>query len=156
MAGADTRAAQAALDDMIRRVRNAAPGIALGGALLAQRFARKYATAGHPHHLQVRTGNLRRSIRAHAPFEKKPDVWESRTYPTVVYARLQELGGWVFPKRARFLHWIGQPQYGDAPGPQYRRAVYIPRRPYLAPGRREAIPAYEVLARERMAAAMAG
>lgn len=156
MPGADTEATRAALDELIRRARDAAPKIALGGALLGQKFARHYATMGHPHHLQVRTGHLRRSIRAHVPFESQPDVWESRTYPTVVYARLQELGGWVFPKRFRFLHWIGQPQYGDAPGPQWRRAVYIPARPYLRPGRRAAIVPYGVLARKTMKDALEG
>ena len=154
--GADTSATVAALDELIVRARRAAPQIALGGALLGQRFARFYATMGHPYHLQVRTGELRASIRAHTPFESGVDVWESRTYPTVIYARLQELGGNVYPKRVKYLHWIGQPEFGDAPGPQYRKHVYIPRRPYLAPGRRTAIVPYGVLARQRMAEALRG
>lgn len=156
MPGADTGATIAALDELIVRARKAAPQIALGGALLGQKWARAYATIGHPSHLQVRTGELRASIRAHAPFEHGVDVWESRTYPTVIYARIQELGGNVYPKRARYLHWIGQPQFGDAPGPQYRKHVYIPRRPYLAPGRRAAIVPYGVLARQRMKTALEG
>lgn len=156
MPGADTDATRAALDVLVRRARDAAPQIALGGALLAQKYARQFAASGHPYGLQVRTGRLRQSIQAHAPFERSPDVWESRTYPTVIYARLQELGGHVYPIRYRFLHWIGQPQFGDAPGPQWRRHVYIPRRPYLAPGRLAAIPEYEELAHTRMAAALSG
>lgn len=154
--GADTGATEAALDALLARVKKAAPEIALGGALLAQKFARQYATEGHPYRLQVRTGNLRRSIRAHAPVEVRPNVWESKTYPTVVYARLQELGGNVYPKRGRYLHWIGDPMFGDAPGPQYRLHVYIPRRPYLAPGRRDAIAPYKELADRRMAEAIGG
>lgn len=141
---------------LIERARKAAPQIALGGALLGQKWARFYATAGHPYHLQVRTGLLRRSIRAHVPFEKEPFVWESRTYPTVIYARIQELGGNVYPKRAKYLHWIGQPEFGDTPGPQFRKHVYIPRRPYLAPGRRAAIVPYGVFARQRMSEALSG
>lgn len=39
------------------------------------------------------TGQLRRSIRVQGPTKTGPGTWESKTGPTAVYGRIQELGG---------------------------------------------------------------
>lgn len=39
------------------------------------------------------TGQLRRSIRVEGPTKTGPGAWESKTGPTAVYGRIQELGG---------------------------------------------------------------
>lgn len=46
---------------------------------------------GQPPALQ--TGQLRRSIRVEGPVRVGPGAWESKTGPTAVYGRIQELGG---------------------------------------------------------------
>lgn len=167
---ADTADTIAALDAMLVRVRAAGPKIALAGAVLGQKYARRHASMGRPG-LQVRTGRLRASIRAHPPMETRPGVWESRTFPTVIYARVQELGADIYAKprivfwRDRWgnlhvshgmMHWIGDPAFGDRPGPQYAFHVRIPARPYLDPGRRDAIAPYGVVAKKMMEAAIGG
>lgn len=168
--GIDTGATVAALDAMLARVKAAAPKIALTGAILGQKYARIHASTGRPG-LQVRTGRLRASIRAHAPIEVRPGVWESRTYPTVIYARVQELGADIYAKprivfwRDRWgnlhksrgmMHWVGDPAYGDRPGPQYAFHVHIPARPYLDPGRRDTIAPFGVVSKQMMEAAIGG
>lgn len=48
--------------------------------------------------------------------------------PTVIYGRIQELGGTIFPRERKFLHWV------DASGSHFARHVTLPPRPYLKPG----------------------
>lgn len=43
------------------------------------------------------------------------------------YARIQELGGTIVPKRARSLHWV------DASGEHFAQRVTLPARPYFVP-----------------------
>ena len=57
------------------------------------------------------TGQLRRSIKVTGPTKTGPGAWESRTGPTAVYGRIQELGG-VTGRGG---------------------ATYLPARPYLGP-----------------------
>lgn len=45
----------------------------------------------------------------------------------IPYAMIQELGGDIYPKNAKFLHfWYKGKEY-------FRKHVYIPARPYIAP-----------------------
>jgi len=58
------------------------------------RFTRDHrapSPPGQPPTLQ--TGQLRRSIRVEGPTRVGPGSWESKTGPTAVYGRIQELGG---------------------------------------------------------------
>ena len=49
--------------------------------------------------------------------------------PTVVYGRIQELGGTIKPVRAKMLSWIDL----DTGKRIFAKKVYIPPRPYLRP-----------------------
>ncbi len=53
---------------------------------------------------------------------------EVSTGPTVVYGRIQELGGIIKPVLAKMLHWIN-----DAGEDVFAHVVHIPARPYLRP-----------------------
>lgn len=72
----------------------------------------------------VVTGTLRRSIRSDAPRSTGDGGWLGRVYPTVIYSRIQELGG------------VGG---GGA---------VLPARPYVAPGYRAARPKLTEIARQ--------
>jgi hypothetical protein len=52
---------------------------------------------------------------------------ETVTGPTVIYGRIQELGGWIKPITAKVLHWV------EDGIDIFAKAVYIPPRPYLRP-----------------------
>ena len=83
------------------------------------RFASGFRTSsppGQPPALQ--TGTLRRSVRPTAPHKIGFGAWEVRVGPTVVYGRIQELGG----------------QAGRG------RSVTLPARPYMKPALEKAWP----------------
>lgn len=75
----------------------------------------------------VVTGTLRRSLRVGVLRQVSPGVVTIDVGPTTVYARIQELGGRIVPRRASALafridgHWVRVQQ------------VKLPARPYLAP-----------------------
>lgn len=75
---------------------------------------------------KVRTGRLRSSIIVKGPMGGGSH-WSGEVGPTVIYGRIQELGGTIFPKRAKFLHWV------DGSGDHFARHVTLPARPYLKP-----------------------
>lgn len=75
----------------------------------------------------VRTGTLRRGIRAH-PVIRVGDVFIGRVGVSVLYGRIQELGGVIRPRRAKMLSWVGP----DGKR-RYARQVRIPARPYFRP-----------------------
>lgn len=97
---------------------------------------------------KVRTGRLRSSIVVKGP-QGGGGKWSGEVGPTVIYGRIQELGGTIFPKRAKFLHWV------DASGDHFARHVTLPARPYLKPAAEMVTPmAGEIFAAE-MAKAIA-
>ena len=84
------------------------------------------------------TGTLRRSVRAVAAAGGGP-VAMALVAPHTVYARIQELGGHIYPKhttrggRPGFLRWT------EDGVTHYARHVYLPPRPYMAICTRETI-----------------
>jgi hypothetical protein len=72
------------------------------------------------------TGTLRRSIRV-TPAAGGPERWTSSVRPTVVYARIQEKGGDIYPVRAKMLRFAVD---GQA---RFAKHVHLPARPYMAP-----------------------
>ena len=78
-------------------------------------------------------GNLARSIQV-----RKNSRFSGEVGPTVVYGRIQELGGEIFPKGHPFLafYWpAGPPGLRHLPdGRVLVRHVTLPARPYLKPG----------------------
>lgn len=72
-------------------------------------------------------GNLAASIMT-AVSEKKTKKVMVDVGPTVVYGRIQELGGIIRPIKAKMLHWV------DAEGKDaFANMVTLPARPYLRP-----------------------
>ena len=72
-----------------------------------------------------RTGTLARSVRAEPARLTAPGRAESSVAPHTVYARIQQLGGDIYPVRAKVLRWKVGRQY------RYARHVHLPARPYM-------------------------
>ena len=71
------------------------------------------------------TGTLRRSVRV--DLARGLVVAAARVAPHTVYARIQELGGHIYPVRAKYLRWT---EDGVV---HFSKHVYLPARPYMAP-----------------------
>ncbi len=132
------------LSDAIVRV---TPPAVVKAAKVIQKQAR--SNASHRPGPNVITGALRSSILAMGgpgpqagPIDTAlpvgPYVWSSIIAPTVIYGRIQELGGDVYPHhmarsgsgRPGMLGWGGT---GPMNRTHFARHVYLPPRPYLAP-----------------------
>lgn len=74
----------------------------------------------------MQTGNLARSVKVFPGNLAGPRA-EAKVAPTVVYARLQELGGHIYPIR---FQWLRFPYGGMI---HFRKHVYVPPRPYMRP-----------------------
>lgn len=92
---------------------------ASGGHAIEAKVKRKLTTYSHPAGTPTPsppgeppalvTGQMRRSVRVSTPAQVAPGTWETRTGPSVIYGRIQELGG------------------------RAGRGSVLPARPYLAP-----------------------
>jgi hypothetical protein len=104
-------------------------------------IANTYIVFRHP------TGRLAGSFRIE-PVRRSDGGWTGRVGPTVIYSRIQELGGEIFPKRAKFLHWV------DETGSHFARHVTIRKHPYLKPAAEEVKGTLSDLYRARLTAAL--
>jgi phage gpG-like protein len=82
----------------------------------------------------VVTGTLRRSIVMEGPVRTGLGTATARVGPTVVYGRIQELGGTITAKNAPYL-MISFPDGGFAQVTQ----VTLPPRPFLEPAVRDVV-----------------
>lgn len=136
----ETRAAQAALDDLIDRVTRATSAAVVEGAALIEREAKGNAP--------VDTGTLWRSIDIEGPRRTGVARYSADVGPTVVYGRIRELGGDIYPSTQRtFVGWgvdrRGRPykiyrggllRWFDPTGhPIFASHVHQAGRPYLKP-----------------------
>ena len=71
-------------------------------------------------------GQLRNSIRVESKTSATGAVAEIS--PHTIYARIQEFGGTIYPRRASMLHW--KDENGED---HFAKSVTIPARPYLRP-----------------------
>lgn len=85
-----------------------------------------------------RTGTLARSVRAEPAKLAGAARAESSVAPHTVYARIQQLGGDIYPVRAKALRWkasmVGPLRQGQRRRPSYyvyAKHVYLPPRPYM-------------------------
>lgn len=78
------------------------------------------------------TGTLRRSVTPELAAGGGPRATAS-VAPHTVYARIQELGGNIYPVRRKFLRWV---EDGSV---HFSKHVYLPPRPYMAPAREETV-----------------
>jgi len=72
-----------------------------------------------------RTGTLARSVRAEPARLAGAGKAASSVAPHTVYARIQQLGGDIYPVRAKVLRWKEGKKY------RYARHVHLPARPYI-------------------------
>lgn len=86
------------------------------------------------------SGALRRSIKTRRT-KSGPTLYEGRVGPTIVYARIQELGG-------RLGH---NPRHG-----MWRSPGFLPPRPYFRPAAEGARPKVQSLFRDAWASALRG
>lgn len=141
----------AALDAMIERVRAATDqGVDDGLALIQVGAQDNLTHFTHPPGTPTPSapgdppalisGALRRAIKARRT-KNGPDVYEGRVGPTIIYGRIQELGG-----------RLGQnPRHG-----MWRRPGFLPPRPYLRPAAFNAAPKIRRLLIEVWARAVRG
>lgn len=84
-----------------------------------------------------RTGTLARSVRPEPAVLTGTARASSSVAPHAVYARIQQLGGDIYPVRAKVLHWkvpmIGPVAKGRRRGKvdMYAMHVHLPARPYM-------------------------
>ena len=108
----------------VKRAKSALSGdqlmnIAMGGGRIIQSNARTYAPKD--------TGNLSTSINTQPQRTTRTGAYvEIGT--DVIYANIQELGGWIKPKTAKILRWQGSDGKWHA-----AHAVYIKPQPYMRP-----------------------
>lgn len=117
---------EAGLTALMERVAAAAPAAVDAGLHEIERAAKRNAS-GRPGP-NVVTGTLRRSIQVQPARPVGSGTWSGSVGPTVVYARIQEQGGTIRPRRGPFLVFRGE----DG-GLVHVRQVTIPARPYLRP-----------------------
>ena len=102
------------------------------GALAGLEKAMKYAEGetkasfGTPGKPGVRTGHLRRSIQS-GVIDKIGSKIEGAIWSNLIYARIQELGGVVLPKKKPYMRFQIDGRWITSYG--YR----VPARPYLKP-----------------------
>lgn len=103
----------------------------------------------------VQSGSLRRGIQTIDVHATSAYAFEGGTKATVIYSRIQEEGGDIYPKRGAFLSWQGTRADGTF-GWIRKRHVHIPARPYMRPGVKAYQPKYRELAESRFSRAILG
>jgi hypothetical protein len=110
-----------------------------------------------------RTGTLARSVRPEPAKAAGAGRATSSVAPHTVYARIQQLGGHVYPVRAKALRWkartFGPLRQGEKRSNWvYATHVYLPPRPYMVMNgarrqecRKQAIAAVSRVVREALA-----
>ena len=108
------------IDEIIAKADIAARKVVTDGGHLIERRAKQNAP--------VKTGTLRRSIHVASITKLGPGRWESKTGPSVIYARQREFGGTIIPRNKSVLSWVG----ADG-GRIFAKSVYQKGKPYMKP-----------------------
>ena len=115
------------IDEIIEKADIAARKAVTDGGHLIERRAKQKAP--------VLTGTLRRSIHVDSVTRLSVGRWESRTGPSVIYARQREFGGTIKPVNASVLAWKGPN------GMVFAKSVYQKGKPYMKPAFDESVSA---------------
>ena len=111
----------------LKRLEMAARGEALRRSALAGGFViEAEAKINVERTFHPSTGNLAGSINT-AVVESSSERCEVATGPSVIYGRIQELGGTVVPRNKKWLFWESN---GEK---HFAKKVTLPARPYLRP-----------------------
>ena len=113
------------IDELITRADEAARKVVTDGGHLIERRAKQKAP--------VLTGTLRRSIHVDSVTRLGVGRWESKTGPSVIYARQREFGGTIVPRNASVLAWKGPN------GMVFAKSVYQKGKPYMKPAFDESV-----------------
>lgn len=89
-------------------------------------------------------GQLRNSIRVES--QTTPTGAVAEIGPHTVYARIQEYGGTIYPRRANMLHWVDENGQDH-----FAKSVTIPARPYLRPAAEDHIAQISSVMKEAVA-----
>lgn len=143
----DVNAAIAALVDIQAAMDAACREIVVDGAHIVQAASMGFAPVGD----RPGGGQLRRSIDVKGPMPSPLGGWEAKVGPTVIYGRQRELGGAIFPVRAKALHWV------DAAGVEhFALRVYQHPEPYMKPGLAASRAAVYAMAEAKVAVVIEG
>lgn len=83
-------------------------------------------------------GDLERSIRSTQGVVTTTSARAS-VGPWIVYGRIQEEGGDIYPRHVKWLHWRNIDPGSGRVVDWYSKHVKLPPRPYLAPAARETV-----------------
>jgi hypothetical protein len=89
-------------------------------------------------------GRLEESIRA-TPVKKIGNLWTGGVQVSVIYARIQEIGGEIVPVRAAALRFESPAGSGNF---VFAKRVHLPARPYMRPAWRTAKKGIPILVRK--------
>lgn len=141
----------AALDALADRIRTETAAAVMEGALLVERLAKIDAP--------YKSGTLRRSISTSGPYPAGDARFRAEVGPTVIYARMRELGGFIpggavpMPKPpgpTGWLHWVSGGR------DHFAKLVHQTGRPYMKPAVDEARPLFRAIAVNHWTAAIEG
>ena len=123
--------------------------ITADAAHLVQAESMKTAPVGVSGNSTNAPGDLRRSIDVEGP-TGRGGTYLARVGPTVIYARQRELGGTIYPVRAK---WLRYTKFGQT---VFTSRVYQKPNPYMMRGEVAAVPKIEAVVVARLAAVIAG
>lgn len=138
-----------ALDALMDRMRAETAAAVMEGALTVEALAKGNAPA--------QTGTLRRSIYTSGPFPLGDATYRASVGPSVIYARIRELGGFIPggavprpkpPGRTGWLHWE------NASGSHFAKLVHQTGRPYMKPAVETARPLFQDICARHWTAAI--
>ena len=135
---------------LIQRLNEATEQIVADIAHLIQAGGMLHAPVGTPGNTTNMPGDLRRSIVVEGPERISDNSWGARVGPTVIYGRQRELGGDIFPVRAKFLRFH---RFGLL---ILTRHVFQFPEPYMKPAEMQSRDAAYAIAIDRLSAAIEG
>jgi len=145
--GVEVTACIAGMEALEHRMNTAVRQIVEDAAHLIQLAGAAKAPVGTPGNSTNAPGDLGRSVSVEGPYGGD-GIYEAKVGPTMIYSRQRELGGAIYAKNARYMHFF---QHGVE---RFERRVYQHPEPYMKPARDESIEPIAVLARARVAEAI--
>ena len=143
-------ATNAALSALVTRIDLATQQICADAAHLFEAAGKKNAPVGVSGNSTNAPGDLRRSIIVDGPHALGVHVYTAQVGPTTIYGRQRELGGDIYPVRARSLAFT---KFGNF---VLTGHVYQKPEPYMLPAYVEVLPTLPAVAKTRLAAAIQG
>jgi hypothetical protein len=116
---------------------------------IVQTAGRSFAPIGTPGNTTAPPGTLKESILTQGP-RGADGLYTGEVGPTTIYGRQRELGGHIYPKRAKALRFV---KFGDV---VYTTHVYQKPEPFMKPGRAASLKPIRDMAVEQVSKTIAG